>query len=290
MSTPDPAFSIVTANVNGIRAAARRDNLSWLANSGADVLCLQEVRAPDDVLVKILADCGLGHWDLVHAQASTAGRSGVAILTKSALRSPRVGIGPKEFAESGRWVEATVDSPFGPVTVVSTYVHTGEADTGRQVEKYRFLDAMTKRMRQLRTAAKHGGEHVIVCGDLNIAHSALDIKNWRGNRGKAGFLPEEQAYLTKWFAKDWVDLGRAHAGDVDGPYTWWSWRGQAFDNDSGWRIDYLLATPELAQAVTSVDVGRASTYAQRWSDHAPVRAIFSDSTSGRGSVRQSGAV
>jgi len=267
-------FSVVSANVNGIRAAARRDNLEWLKSSGAAVLCLQEVRAPDDVVVKILADCGLGHWDLVHAEAATAGRSGVAILSSSRLQAPRLGVGLKEFADSGRWVEATVDTEHGPVTVVSTYVHTGEAGTGRQEEKYRFLDAMTKRLRQLRTASKEDGGHVLVCGDLNIAHTSRDIKNWRGNRGKAGFLEQEQAYLTRWFAKDWVDLGRAYAGDVDGPYTWWSWRGQAFDNDSGWRIDYLMATPELARALASVEVGRAPTYAQRWSDHAPVIAAF----------------
>lgn len=267
-------FSVVSANVNGIRAAARRDNLDWLKASGADVLCLQEVRAPDDVLVKILADSGLGHWDVVHAQAAAAGRSGVAILARTPLQAKRVGIGAKEFADSGRWVEATVESVHGPVTLVSTYVHTGEAGTDRQDEKYRFLDAMTKRMRQLRVASKKVGGHVVVCGDLNVAHTSRDIKNWRGNRGKAGFLEEEQEYLSKWFVKDWVDLGRAHAGDVDGPYTWWSWRGQAFDNDSGWRIDYLLATPELAGALTSFEVGRAPTYAQRWSDHAPVVATF----------------
>lgn len=276
-------FSVVSANVNGIRAAARRDNLEWLKASGADVLCLQEVRAPDDVLVKILADCGLGHWDVVHAEAAAAGRSGVAILTSSRLHEKRVGIGVKEFADSGRWVEATVDSAHGPVTVVSTYVHTGEAGTGRQAEKYRFLDAMAKRLRQLRTTAKKADGHVVVCGDLNIAHTSRDIKNWRGNRGKAGFLEEEQAYLSKWFAKDWVDLGREYAGDVDGPYTWWSWRGQAFDNDSGWRIDYVIATPQLASALTSVEVGRAPSYAQRWSDHAPVIATFKSSAQAPGS-------
>ena len=267
-------FSIVTANVNGIRAAARRDNLRWLANCGADVMCLQEVRASDDILVKTLADCGLGHWDVIHAEASAAGRSGVAIISKSTLRNPRIGIGQPEFADTGRWIEATVDSEFGPVTVVSTYVHTGEADTDRQTEKYRFLDAMSARLSKLRADAKRRGGHVVVCGDFNVAHSERDIKNWRGNRGKAGFLEEERAYLTKWLKKEWVDVGRVHAGDVDGPYTWWSWRGQAFDNDTGWRIDYVLATPDLAGSLMSVDVGRAESYAQRWSDHAPVRATF----------------
>lgn len=267
-------FSVVTANVNGIRAAARRDNLQWLADSNADVICLQEVRAPDAIFVKTLADFGFGHWDVVHAPAAAAGRSGVAILARSTLSSTRIGVGPKEFADSGRWVEATVESSLGEVTIVSAYVHTGEAGTGRQVEKYRFLDAMTKRLRQLRTSAKKAGGHVIVCGDLNIAHTERDIKNWRGNRGKAGFLEEERAYLSGWFAKDWVDLGRQHAGEVDGPYTWWSWRGQAFDNDTGWRLDYHLATPELAKYLATIDIGRADSYAQRWSDHAAVAARF----------------
>ena len=267
-------FTVATANVNGIRAAARRDNLAWLAQCGADVICLQEVRASDEVLAKTLADCGLGHWNVVHAEASAAGRSGVAILSASELGKPRVGVGQSEFADSGRWIEATVETSLGPVTVVSVYVHTGEAGTGRQVEKYRFLDGMTARLARLRVNARKAGGHVVVCGDLNIAHTERDIKNWRGNRDKAGFLEDERAYLTKWFAKHWVDVGRAHAGDVSGPYTWWSWRGQAFDNDSGWRIDYVMADAELAQSLDSVTVGRAETYAQRWSDHAPVLARF----------------
>ena len=267
-------FTVATANVNGIRAAARRDNLAWLAGCGADVICLQEVRANDEVLAKTLADCGLGHWNVVHTEASAAGRNGVAILSNGDLLRPRVGVGKAEFADSGRWIEATVETPLGPVTVVSVYVHTGEADTGRQIEKYRFLDAMSARLKRLRVNSKKAGGHVVVCGDLNIAHTELDIKNWRGNRDKAGFLEDERAYLTKWLRTDWVDVGRAYAGDVAGPYTWWSWRGQAFDNDSGWRIDYVLADADLARGLEFVQVGRADSYAQRWSDHAPVLVRF----------------
>lgn len=266
-------FTLVTANVNGIRAAARRDQLEWLANSGADVICLQEVRAGDDTLTKTLADHGFGHWHLAHAPSSAAGRAGVALLSQTPVNDVQIGIGVDEFADTGRWIEATVDTSAGKVTVVSVYVHTGEAQTPKQDEKYRFLDAMTQRMTELRRA-NAGGAHVAICGDLNIAHTERDIKNWRGNRGKAGFLPAERQYLSDWFAADWVDTGRSFAGDVDGPYTWWSWRGKAFDNDSGWRIDYVLTTPELAALLDTVEVGRAASYAQRWSDHAPVVARF----------------
>ncbi len=108
-------------------------------------------------------------------------------------------------------------------------------------------------------------------GDLNIAHREVDIKNWRGNRKAAGFLPEERAYLDTWFEEQgWRDLGREHGGEGPGPYTWWSWRGQAFDNDSGWRIDYQLATAPLAARAVRASVGRAASYGERWSDHAPV--------------------
>jgi len=130
---------------------------------------------------------------------------------------------------------------------------------------------MTTRMAEL--AAEDA--HVVVCGDVNVAHRQADLKNWKGNLGKAGFLPDEQAYLDKWLADGaWVDVTRRSAGEVAGPYTWWSWRGKAFDNDAGWRIDYQLATAPLADLVTHTFVGRADTYAERWSDHAAVVADY----------------
>ncbi len=113
-----------------------------------------------------------------------------------------------------------------------------------------------------------------MCGDLNVAHREVDIKNWRGNRGKAGFLEDERAHLDTWLAKHWVDLGRVHGGEGPGPYTWWSWRGKGFDTDGGWRIDYALATSALAERCTSAVVGKAATYAERWSDHAPLTVTF----------------
>jgi exodeoxyribonuclease III len=152
---------------------------------------------------------------------------------------------------------------------VSVYVHTGQEDSPKQDEKYRFLDAMTQRLAQLSQR-----ERVLVAGDFNIAHTERDIKNAKGNRGKSGFLEGEREYLTDWLQSGWVDIGREHAGDVDGPYTWWTWRGQAFDRDVGWRIDYMYTTPALAKELSHYSVGRAPSYAERWSDHAPVSAHF----------------
>ena len=268
-------LTVVTANVNGVRACARRGGLEWLGASGADVMLLQEVRASDDQLTDVLGDAGLGHLHVAHTEATSKGRAGVAVLSVAEPEAVRVGVGDAEFAESGRWVEMDLPSAVGPLTVVSVYVHTGEADTPRQEEKYRFLDAMDRRMATLRRRAARRGGHVIVGGDLNVAHTEMDIKNWRGNRGKAGFLPEERAYLDRWLARGtWTDLGRTLGGPGPGPYTWWSWRGRGFDTDGGWRIDYLLATAGLAGRAVSAEVAKAATYAQRWSDHAPLTARF----------------
>ncbi|MBI1379398.1 MAG: exodeoxyribonuclease III [Frankiales bacterium] len=267
-------LTVVTANVNGVRAAARRGGLAWLAASGADVLCLQEVRATDEQFAEVLADAGLGHLHVAHTEAEAKGRAGVAVLTTAPHRAVRTGVGPEEFAGSGRWIEVDVDTAVGPLTVASTYVFTGEAtDEPRQAEKYRFLDAVEARLVDLGRPRRR--RQAIVCGDLNVAHREVDIKNWRGNRGKAGFLEGERAYLDRWFdVHGWTDLGRALGGDGPGPYTWWSWRGRGFDTDGGWRIDYALATPGLAARAVKAEVGKAASYAERWSDHAPLSVTF----------------
>ncbi|WP_068396999.1 exodeoxyribonuclease III [Kribbia dieselivorans] len=261
---------LVSANVNGIRAAQRRGGLAWLQAQQADVVTLQEVRASDDQLRKVLADEGFGHWPVAHAPAAAKGRAGVAILTRTEPTRISSDLAA-DFDEAGRWVEVDVQTEAGPLTVASVYVHTGEADTDRQVEKYRFLDVLTQRMREWRD----DGRRAVITGDLNIGHTEHDIKNWKGNRGKSGFLPQERAYLDRWFTElGWVDVHRALHGPGPGPYTWWSWRGKAFDNDSGWRIDYQLATSPLAQTATAAVVGRAESYDQRWSDHAAVSVDY----------------
>jgi exodeoxyribonuclease-3 len=254
---------IATANVNGIRAAERRGIGAWLAGRRPDVLCLQEVRADDDALSTVV---GPG-WHGVHEESSAKGRAGVATLSRSAPQAVRRGLGDGD--RTGRWVEADLAVPGDPglLTVISVYVPKGEAGTAKQVEKYRFLDLMRERVGKLAA----DGRHLLVCGDLNIAHREVDLKNWKGNRDHAGFLPEERAWLDGLLAADGlVDVHRRLAGDTPGPYTWWSWRGKAFDNDAGWRIDYQLASPGLAARAVRTGVDRAPSYAERWSDHAPV--------------------
>ncbi len=262
-------LTVATANVNGIRAAARRGMPGWLAARRPEVVCLQEVRAPDAVLTELL---GPG-WHVVHQEAAAKGRAGVAVASRVEPVAVRAGLDAGAATDaSGRWVEVDLALQGGGLlTVVSVYAPTGEAGTARQEEKYRFLDAVAARMAVL--AATRAD--VLVCGDLNVAHREVDIKNWKGNVRRAGFLPLERAWLDALLAPDgWVDVQRALAGGGPGPYTWWSWRGKAFDNDAGWRIDYQLATARLASTALKAEADRAEAYAQRWSDHAPVVVVY----------------
>ena len=168
--------------------------------------------------------------------------------------------------DSGRWVEDDLRLPDGSLlTLVSAYVHSGEVETPKQVDKYAFLEAMLTRLPELTQSA----DHVLIVGDLNVGHTELDIKNWKGNLKNSGFLPEERAYFDRFFGDlGYVDVARRLAGDVPGPYTWWSYRGKAFDTDAGWRIDYHMATPALADRAVQAVVDRAESYDTRVSDHA----------------------
>lgn len=267
-------FRVITANVNGIRAAQRRGGLDWLAAAKPEVICLQEVRATRTQVEEVLADSPLKNFALAHHEAPQLGRAGVAVLTKRAPAEVRDSFPDKDFGGLGRWIEVDYVTPAGMVTFASAYVHTGEAQTPKQEEKYAFLKAMERRLTLLRSRAKKLGSEVLVSGDFNVARQEVDIKNWKGNLKNAGFLPEERAYLNRWFGKNWIDLGRELGGVGPGPYTWWSWRGRGFDTDGGWRIDYHMATPGLAQRALKVEVGKAPSYAERWSDHAPVTVTF----------------
>ncbi|WP_058954593.1 exodeoxyribonuclease III [Kocuria rhizophila] len=272
MAQSGQSVRIATVNVNGIRAAYRRGMADWLAPRGVDLLCLQEVRAPDKITRELLDE---DVWDVQHTEAAAKGRAGVAIATRrdafdGALlpTASRVGIGEEYFDDSGRWIENDVTLPNGEtLTLVSAYVHSGEVDTPKQADKYRFMDAMLTRLPQL----AQGSDHALVVGDLNVGHTERDIKNWKGNVKNAGFLPEERAYFDRFFGDvGYVDVARSLAGDVPGPYTWWSYRGKAFDTDAGWRIDYHMATPGLAARARSATVDRAASYEVRFSDHAPL--------------------
>jgi exodeoxyribonuclease III len=269
-------LTVASANVNGIRAAVRRGIGRWLADRSPDVLCLQEVRAEDGHLADALGD----GWQGVHDRCDAPGRAGVAVMTRHPVREVRRGLPGADgvgFNGTGSWVEADLELPgSGVLTVVSVYVHKGQADTPKQEEKYRFLDAVSGRLNQLWDRAGTGPDagHVLVCGDVNIAHENVDLKNWKGNLRNAGFLPRERAWIDEVLAAGWVDVQRAFAGPGPGPYSWWSWRGRAFDNDAGWRVDYQLATPGLAARVTDVATDRAPSYEERWSDHAAIVATY----------------
>lgn len=265
-------------NVNGIRAAARKGMGPWLDGAKVDVLTLQEVRGDASHLAAALPG-----WHVVGDEALAKGRAGVAIATREPVAATRVELGDDTLDSAGRWIEADVTVGDTALTVVSAYVFTGEDGTDKQVAKYAYLDAMETRM-------PHLGELAVITGDLNVGHRELDIRNWRGNLKKAGFLPRERAYFDRFTGPageavtgvdgstgaglGWVDVGRRWAGEVDGPYTWWSNRGKAFDNDTGWRIDYQLATSALAAQVTGYRVDRAPSWDTRWSDHAPVVADY----------------
>jgi exodeoxyribonuclease-3 len=267
-------IKVVTINVNGVRAAFRKGMADWLANSDADVIALQEVRADTKDLVELFEanpPSDGGKWFFLHDAASAKGRAGVALVSKIEPIASRTTLGPDDFDSAGRWLEADFKIGDKTVTVISTYVHSGEVDTPKQVEKYKFLEAMQERMAELIRA----GSYAVVVGDLNVGHTELDIKNWKGNLKNAGFLPEERAYFdTLMNQQGWVDVGRASHPDVAGPYTWWSYRGQAFDTDAGWRIDYHLATPQLANTAADYKVHRAESYDTRWTDHSPVSVTY----------------
>ena len=265
-------LQVVTINVNGVRAAFKKGFSEWVIEHSPDVIALQEVRAETTDLEEIFKAIEEQQndgtkWHILHDNASAKGRAGVAIISKMPALASRTNLGPKSFDSAGRWLEGDFKIKNKVVTVISTYVHSGEVDTPKQVEKYKFLDAMTKRMADLR---KEDGL-VVVVGDLNVGHTELDIKNWKGNLKNAGFLPEERAYFDTWMHKQgWIDLGRAAHPEVPGPYTWWSYRGQAFDTDTGWRIDYQIATPKLAKVASNYLVHRAASYDTRFTDHSPV--------------------
>ncbi|MDR9362699.1 MAG: exodeoxyribonuclease III [Microbacteriaceae bacterium] len=271
-----PRLKIATVNVNGIRAAHRKGMGEWVESTNPDILALQEVRAGDTDVKKIISEIGGlaedgGLWHLDHDEASAKGRAGVAVLSKLPIHSRSITLGADDFDSAGRWLETEFEIEDKKLTVVSVYVHSGEVDSPKQVEKYKFLDAMTIRLQQLMKK-----ELVLVVGDLNVGHTELDIKNWKGNIKNSGFLPEERAYFDGFMNEQgWVDIGRQAHPEQPGPYSWWSYRGQAFDNDAGWRIDYQLATPSLAKYASEYEVHRAPSYDTRWSDHSPVVASYS---------------
>lgn len=264
--------TITSVNVNGVRAAARKGMLDWLEKTSADFICLQETRASDDQLRETLEPALCNGWFLVSAEPSAKGRNGVAVLSRTEPDAVRIGHGDDEFLDAGRYIEAD----FADLTVASLYLPSGEALTPKQEEKERFMASFAVHLATTAAAAEAADRHVVVSGDWNIAHTELDLKNWKTNKKSSGFLPEERAWMDLLFAEDssWVDVFRTLHPGVDGPYSWWSYRGKAFDNDSGWRIDYQVATRGYAERAKVAVVERAESYDLRWSDHAPVTVSY----------------
>lgn len=263
-------LTVSTINVNGIRAAARKGFLEWLAATPADVVCLQECRALLEEFPELP-----GHWRLDYAACAAArGRNGVGVLTSPGAVEPvegvRVGFGSAEFDQTGRYLEIDLSG----LTIASLYLPKGVAATPKQATKDRFLAEFIPYLGERREKATAEDREVLVCGDWNIAPTHLDVRNYQANLKNSGVLPHEREWIAAVRAAGYVDVVRELHPGVDGPYSWWSYRGRAFDNDAGWRIDYQLATPALAGRAERAWVDRAPSHPRRWSDHAPVTVRY----------------
>ncbi|ODU06930.1 MAG: exodeoxyribonuclease III [Rubrivivax sp. SCN 71-131] len=256
---------LVTLNLNGIRSAADKGFVQWADEAGADCMGVQEVKAQaPEVLGRFDRIAGLqGHFHF----AEKKGYSGVGVYTRKAPSAVIVGLGEAEFDAEGRYVEARFDSARRKFSLVSCYFPSGSSGPERQAAKYRFLDLVLPHLAGLAATREF-----ILVGDVNIAHTQADLKNWRSNQKNSGFLPEERAWLTRLLAETGlVDVyRRLHPDATDACYTWWSNRGQAYVNNVGWRLDYHLATPGLAAKARA-----ASIYKDRkFSDHAPLTVDY----------------
>ena len=249
---------VTSANLNGIRSATNKGFLQWMAQQGADFVCLQELKArAENMTAEMLAPEGYtGHFHY----AEKPGYSGVGIYARKPPLEVIVGLGVPEVDAEGRYIELVYDN----LSVVSVYLPSGSSGEPRQAAKFRF---MVHFFDHLATLASKGRE-VVICGDWNIAHREADLKNWKGNVKNSGFLPEERAWLSKVFDDlGWVDVYRRLEPEAtDAAYTWWSNRGQAWAKNVGWRIDYEIATPRLAASARTASIHKAN----RFSDHAPL--------------------
>ncbi|OWT59073.1 exodeoxyribonuclease III [Candidimonas nitroreducens] len=253
---------IVSLNVNGIRSAFRKGLPTWLAAQGADVVCLQEIKIhADDLSDELLHPAGYtGHFN--HAQKK--GYSGVGLYMAQPAETLVDGMQNQEFDGEGRIIRAD----WKDVSVISAYLPSGSSGDERQQAKYRFLDHFAPWLDGLMQEHRKSGREFIVCGDWNIAHQEIDLKNWKGNMKNSGFLPEERAWLSKVLGDmGWVDVYRKLHPDTTGEaYTWWSNRGQAWAKNVGWRIDYHVATPGIAARASAASIYKD----ERFSDHAPL--------------------
>lgn len=249
---------IITANLNGIRSAANKGFYGWLQKQQADVVCLQELKAQAaDMTPEMLVPTGY-HGNFHYAEKK--GYSGVGIYSKAKPDAVIEGLGIGDIDSEGRYLECQ----FGNLSVVSLYLPSGSSGEERQAFKF---SVMARILPHLETLANNGRD-VVICGDWNIAHQEIDLKNYKGNKKNSGFLPEERAWLGDLFSRvGWIDVYRKlHPETTDECYTWWSNRGAAYEKNVGWRLDYQVATPDLAKKAFQSTIYKE----ERFSDHAPL--------------------
>lgn len=253
---------IISINLNGIRSAASKGFFDWLPTQGADIICLQETRAQlvhlHDTVFRP------GGYHCYFSDAEKKGYSGVGIYSKRQPDNVTIELGWALSEREGRYIQAD----FGKVSVVSLYMPSGTSGEERQAHKYEFMAHYMQHLKKIRESERE----FIICGDWNIAHKNIDLKNWRGNQKNSGFLPEERAWLDELFDQvGFVDAFRVVNQEPD-QYTWWSNRGQAWAKNVGWRIDYQIITPRLRQKVRAAHIFKE----QKFSDHAPLIVEYND--------------
>ncbi|WP_454734608.1 exodeoxyribonuclease III [Cupriavidus necator] len=247
---------IISANLNGIRSASKKGFFDWMGKQDADMVCVQELKAQAaDMTEAFLAPHG--YHGFFH-YAEKKGYSGVGLYTRHKPERVVTGFGNTEFDSEGRYVEVQ----YPHLAVISVYVPSGSSGEERQLAKFRFMESFLPHLLQL----KASGREIVLCGDVNIAHKEIDIKNWKGNLKNSGFLPEERAWIGELFdVHGYVDVFRKLDPRPD-QYTWWSNRGQAYAKNVGWRIDYHLATPKIADTAHLCSIYKD----EKFSDHAPL--------------------
>ena len=257
-------FKLTSLNLNGIRSATTKGVEAWIAATQPDCICVQEIKAQAPDLAGRFEELASlkGHFHL----AEKKGYSGVGVYTRHEPSEVVVGFDGGEFDAEGRYVELRFDTPQRKFSVISSYFPSGSSGEERQQAKFRFLALMHPHLMALKQQ-----RDFVLCGDINIAHQQADLKNWKGNQKNSGFLPEERAWMTQLLADGLVDVYRRLQPDTtDACYTWWSNRGQAYAKNVGWRLDYHLATPAIAETARTEAIYKG----EKFSDHAPITVDY----------------
>ena len=255
-------MKVISLNLNGIRSAVRKGLIKWIEKQHADLICFQETKAQIEQLTTIMSS--FQDWHTSFSDAEKKGYSGVAIFSKKPPQLISKSFGFREADREGRFIQFD----FEKLSIVSVYFPSGSSGMERQDMKYRFMEEFEKWL----NSRKKDLKKIIICGDLNIAHNEIDLKNWKGNRKNSGFLPEERAWLSKVFKKyNLFDAYRTLYPNAE-EYTWWSNRGKAWDNNVGWRIDYQVVGSDYIKKIKSAEIYRT----ERFSDHAPLVISYDD--------------